>query len=212
MNILLVDDHDAVIEGVTMRLKTELKFECTFFTALSPAEAKQITAQNQIDAAVVDISFREINNTAGIDLCGYFTANTQIKVISFTSFYQVNNLRRLLIAGVHGVVAKNDGGKALAVAVTEVAKNNLYYSQSVLREFPDLIETHRKITETTRKLSARQKEIIELIAEAKKNTEIAKILNITEKGVEGHISNIAIAFGLERANRVAILKILGRIV
>ena len=61
-------------------------------------------------------------------------------------------------------------------------------------------------------LTSRQKEIVDLIAQAKSNKEIAEELSLTVKTVEGHIAKTASKLGLEKTDRINILRKMGRII
>lgn len=209
-SILLVDDHDAILEGISFALQKKYS-EAKIYKALHVADADELLNQNQLDIIIADISFKEAHNTDGIAFCKKVVKKGGSKVISYTGFYQLKNLKQLLHAGVDAIVSKNDGNKALINAIDAVLLNQKYYSFSVLSEFSHLIESRKNIRNNKPQLTKRQSEIVDLIAQAKNNQEIANILCISKGTVEGHITNIALNIGLERADRVAILHKLGRI-
>lgn len=210
LSILLVDDHDAILEGISVAInKTFLGV--ILHKATTPEKAEAILNKEQIDIAIVDISFREISDISGVALCEKIIKIGGTKTISYTGFYQTANLQRLIQIGVDGIVSKNDGNKALIEAIKKVMNNETEYSQEILKEFPHIINERKNIEKNKALLTSRQKQIVDLIALSKSNKEIADKLSLTVKTIEGHIANIASCLGLKKTDRIQILRKMGRI-
>ena len=211
LSILLVDDHDAILEGISIALNKVFS-GLVIYKAVSPEKAMAIMNKNKIDLAVVDISFRDISDISGIELCKQIIEKRNIKTISYTGFYQTANLQRLMQIGVDGIVSKNDGNKALIEAIKKVLNGEPEYSPEIKKEFPHIINEINNLNRNKLLLTSRQKKIVDLIAQAKSNKEIAEELSITVKTVEGHIAKIASKLGLEKTDRIKILLKLKRII
>jgi DNA-binding NarL/FixJ family response regulator len=89
--------------------------------------------------------------------------------------------------GASGYVLKSSPGEELITAIQEVGQGRAYLSPLIARGFIDiLLESQSEAPDSARKLSARQREVLQLLAEGKTMKEIAGILHISPRTVESH--------------------------
>lgn len=209
--VLIVDNHDAIIEGVSAVL-AQRNPNTSIYKALSTKKAGKILNAQKIDIAIIAIAFNDFNNTNGIALCKKIKCEFRdTKIICHTNFHTADNLKKLLQINVEAIVAKYDGIAALMLAIRNVKDEQRFYSQEVLRNISDVFSTSIK-TKRKRKLSKRQKQIVELIAQAKTNKEISEKLSLAQKTIEAYITKTAKTIGLQRADKLKILYKLGLII
>jgi DNA-binding NarL/FixJ family response regulator len=110
-----------------------------------------------------------------------------IKIIALSMFGERETISDMLKAGVSGYILKNTGKQELLNAIEKVANGGVYYSDDVSAEMmrPSDILNHKEIS-----LSAREIEVVELIAKEYTNAKIAEALFISERTVETHRKNI----------------------
>lgn len=212
LTFLIVDDYDSIISGIKLALHKAGKGNIVH-TASSVKEANCLIDFTDVDIAIINLNFRKANNTGGIDLCKsikHKLPNT--KIICFTGFHSVQNIKKLVEIGVDSIVAKYDGLHDLIKAIDIVLKQEKYYSQEILNVFPKLFLNETITPNKHPKFTKRQIEVIELIAQAKSNQEIAEVLSISKKTVEGHITNISYKLDIKKSDRVKILYHLGRLI
>jgi DNA-binding NarL/FixJ family response regulator len=180
--ILLADDHRIVIEG----LKKLLDPEYDVVGAVEDGRAL-IAAVDKLQPHVVvaDISMPHLN---GIEAVRQIKEkNPQIRVVILTMHHDVQYAARAFEAGASGFVLKVSAPSELITAIGEVLKGKTYVTPTIAGE---LIQSYREGKESPeavfKRLSARHREILQLVAEGHSAKEIGKILNISPRTVESH--------------------------
>ncbi|MFC0189603.1 response regulator [Fictibacillus aquaticus] len=194
VRILIADDHALAREGVK-----ELVDGCSDFTVIGEAcngkEAVHMTEQLQPDLVLMDISMPEMN---GFEATKVIKEKFPwIKVVMMTVSDDVMDWFEALKRGAQGYLLKNlntedwvNGLKAFALDEMPMSKEMAY---RILQEFK------KKETEET-PLSAREQEVLQLVAKGLSNKDISKSLFISEHTVKSHLKNILGKLHLE--NRV----------
>jgi DNA-binding NarL/FixJ family response regulator len=180
--VLLADDHRIVIEG----LKKLLDPEYDVVGAVEDGRAL-IAAVDKLQPHVVvaDISMPHLN---GIEAVRHIKEkNPQIRVVILTMHHDVQYAARAFEAGASGFVLKVSAPSELITAIGEVLKGKTYVTPTIAGE---LIQSYREGKESPeavfKRLSARHREILQLVAEGHSAKEIGKILNISPRTVESH--------------------------
>lgn len=180
--ILLADDHRIVIEG----LKKLLEPEYDVVGAVEDGRALIAAVDKlQPDVVVADISMPHLN---GIEAVRHIKEkNPQIRVVILTMHHDVQYAARAFEAGASGFVLKVSAPSELITAIGEVLKGKTYVTPTIAGE---LIQSYREGKESPeavfKRLSARHREILQLVAEGHSAKEIGKILNISPRTVESH--------------------------
>ncbi len=189
IKVFIVDDHKMLIDGLKALLINEPQFKI----AGESLSAEQ--ALEEISSAKPDIVLTDIN-MPGMDGIK-FTSEIkkrypQIKVIALSMFGERATISDMLEAGVNGYILKNTGKEELVSALLKVAQGGMYFSDEVSAEMMKAISGRQKPKAEEEKinLTARETEIIQLIAQELSNAQIADKLFISERTVETHRKNI----------------------
>ena len=180
--VLLADDHGIVIEG----LKKLLGPEYDVVGAVEDGRALIAAVDKlQPDVVVADISMPHLN---GIEAVRQIKEkNPQIRVVILTMHHDVQSAARAFEAGASGFVLKVSASNELITAIGEALKGKTYVTPIIAGE---LIQSYREGKENPaavfKRLSARHREILQLVAEGHSAKEIGKILNISARTVESH--------------------------
>ena len=180
--ILLADDHRIVIEGLKKLLEPEYDVVGTVEDGRALIAAVD---KLQPDVVVADISMPHLN---GIEAVRQIRKkNPQIRVVILTMHQDVQYAARAFEAGASGFVLKVSAPSELITAIGEVLKGKTYVTPIIAGE---LIQSYREGNEYPEvvfsRLSARHREILQLVAEGHSAKEIGKILNISARTVESH--------------------------
>jgi DNA-binding NarL/FixJ family response regulator len=182
LRVLIADDHQIVVDGLRGLLGAE--FELAGTAANGHEMIEQARALSP-DVIVADISMPLLN---GIDAVRKLReeGNTA-KVVFLTMHPDATYLTRALEAGASGYVLKHAAADELITAIRDAVAGRTFISPQLqnapLAELLD--ETRRRVKQTI-ELTARQREILQLLAEGKSAKEIGGILNISPRTVETH--------------------------
>jgi DNA-binding NarL/FixJ family response regulator len=189
--ILIVDDHDVVRRGVVSMLSGRADFEVCG-EARSGREAVTAASDLKPDVVIMDIGMRDMN---GLDATRQILKDhpaIEILVLSMHDSEQL--IRDVFACGARGYLLKSDAGSHLFAAVDAVRQHKPYFTSSIaetiLRGFLANGAPEDQGNPAAESLTAREREIVQLVAEGKSSKEISSILNITAKTVETHRSNI----------------------
>lgn len=190
--ILLADDHVLVAEGIQKLLEPEYELVGIVADGRSLVAA---AAKLQPDIVVVDISLPLLN---GLDASQQLKKNNpNLKIIVLTMHSEPNFVTQAFRVGVSGYVLKQSVGSELVQAIREVVKGRTFVSPMVAQSLVDQAVNPATASAPgevkvgfAQTLSARQREVLQLVAEGKATKEIASILNVSVKTVEFHKTRI----------------------
>ncbi len=180
--VLLADDHPIVLEGLKNLLG--LEFEVIGSVQDGRALVDQATTLHP-DVIVADISLPELN---GIEAARKIKqTDKNIKIVFLTMHPDATYAADAFEAGASGFVLKHSAPSELITAIHEAMKGRTYVTPLIAG---DLIRTYQEggslEKDLFKKISPRQREILQLLAEGKSGKEIASILNISARTVEFH--------------------------
>jgi DNA-binding NarL/FixJ family response regulator len=193
---VLADDHARVRAGIRALLQA-IEGVAVVAEAENGRDALALCKEHKPDLAILDITMQELN---GIDAASQVKAAcpaTRVLILSMHSSEEF--VRRAIKAGANGYLVKDAAPLELAMAVQAVMRDEVYLSPRVsrhvvagMREAADG-EPRRSSLDT---LSARQREILQMIAEGKSTKEIAFVLDVSVKTVETHRAAIMERVGI----------------
>lgn len=180
--VLLADDHKIVVEGLRSLLQSEFDL---VGTAQDGLELVNEAERLQPDVIVTDISMPLLN---GIDAVRKLKqSGIESKVIFLTMHPDVVFATRALEAGASGYVLKHSAPDELITAIHQVLKGATFLSAALRNPaLEELLDPSKRHVKTAVSLTARQREVLQLLAEGKSAKEIAAILNISPRTVETH--------------------------
>lgn len=193
--ILIADDHEIVRGGVRNLVESQPGYVCCG-EARSGREAVKMAEQLQPDVAIVDVTMPEMNGIEAarqiLKLC------PATKVLVFTVHDAEQVVVEIFRIGAHGYVLKSDAGSHLLQAIECVLGGRHYFSSRISEVIFDSMrggQTHAA-PDPGDKPTAREREIIQLLAEGNGNKEVADQLGISVKTVETHRAAIMRKLGL----------------
>ena len=191
IRILVADDHPLTLRGTREFLEMEPGWEVVA-EATNGREALQKAKVFKPDVAVLDVSLPEMN---GLEAAReILKAVPSSEVLVFTLHDSEEMIHRALEAGARGYVLKSDAEATLVAAVKAVSQHKAFFTSaaaSLVLSIYLKAERLRKYPEESKKpLSARERQIVQLLAESKSNKEIANTLEISTHTVATHRSNI----------------------
>jgi DNA-binding NarL/FixJ family response regulator len=206
VRILVADDHEVVRAGFAALLATQPDFT-VLGTASDGAEAVQISRELRPDVVLMDV---RMPGTDGIEATRQLAAATSgPRVIILTTFDLDEYVYDALCAGASGFLLKDVTAERLFDAVRVVAAGEALLAPTVTRrlisEFARLRPAAPAPSPAVAELTARETEVLRLLAEGLSNPEIAGRLVITEETVKTHVSRVLHKLALrDRAQAVVI--------
>jgi len=188
--ILLADDHTFVLEG--FRRILEEHYELVGMTG--DGRALLATAKTtQPDIVILDISMPLLN---GIDAAAQLKKICpKAKVIIVTMHADAEYVRSAFEAGASAYVLKGSAVDELELAIRAVLGGYSYITPLITKELVDVFLS--TVSETSKGLTPRQREVLQFLAEGRTAKEIANRLNITSRTVEFHKAQILIHLNLK---------------
>jgi two-component system nitrate/nitrite response regulator NarL len=196
-SILLVDDHGILLEGVSNLLSTSHDYEVKS-TATSGREALQLLKTNEYDVLITDYELPDITGLEVIKAARTVLPNIKVIVLSMHDDPAV--VKELLRAGINGYILKYDTHKNLLEALSKVMNNRKYLSDEISEVIVQMTDDPSR----GGLLTAREVEILKLVAKEFNSRQIAEILFISERTVETHRKNIIKKTGV--TNLVGLIK------
>jgi DNA-binding NarL/FixJ family response regulator len=197
LRILVADDHELVRRGIQGLLRVRRGWTVVG-EATSGREAVEKARKLKPDVAIVDISMPELDGLQATRQIREAAPSTKVVILTMHESDQM--VRRVLDAGARGYVLKSDLAAHLVKAVKDVSAGKLFLtprvSDIVLKGFLKTRESTDPTEHSQAQPSAREVEIIRLLAEGKVNKEIATELGITTRTVETHRAKIMLKLGL----------------
>ena len=194
ISILLVDDHTLVREGIRALLEkfSEVK---AVIEAKDGREAVRKVGQEQPDLVLMDIAMPGLN---GIEATARITKEFPgVPVIILSMYANQEYVRGAVAAGAVGYVLKRSASAELEKAIKAVAGGKTYFSPAISSYLTTDKAGHLKADGALLgRLTPRQREILQLIAERHSTKEIATLLEISVKTVETHRSQLMARLGI----------------
>ena len=195
--ILIADDHEVVAHGIRKFLKARPGWEVCA-TARTGREAVQLALAFRPQIVVLDVLMPELN--------GLEAARQILKTLPRTAilFYTICDaelaVRDAFAAGGRGFLLKSDPLPLLVTAIETLLQNKLFFSPqvsaTVMSGFLNTVRPSDPLDPTATSLTAREREIIQLLAEGSMNKEVAASLSVSIKTVETHRARLMKKLGL----------------
>jgi DNA-binding NarL/FixJ family response regulator len=185
--VILVDDHAILRQGLRLLIEENEDIQIVG-EAKSGREAIKIAEHLKPDVVVMDIAMPLMN---GIQATRHILkASPKTKILILSAHSDSEYVEQVVEVGASGYLLKQSSGEILAEAVRELKKGNTFFDPSVAKELRDKFARgpegtgfHKK---ADNKLTSRESELLQLIAEGLVNKQIAAELGISIKTVEKH--------------------------
>lgn len=191
LRILIADDHDLMRRGVKSLLQAHAGWEVCG-EATTGREAVTKAEELKPDILILDISMPDLNGVEAARRVRKASANTEILILSM--HYSDQLIREIVDAGVRGYIVKSDSDRDLVTAVEALSKHKPFFTaqatEVILGSF-NAVGTVKEVPElVSSRLTSREQEIVQLLAEGKSSKEVAVSLGISVKTAETHRANV----------------------
>jgi DNA-binding NarL/FixJ family response regulator len=214
LRILVADDHELVRRGLCTLLQAHEDWEICG-EASDGREAVEKAKLLKPDVIILDVGMPNLNGLdATRQLCRQ-SSHYKVIVLTITDTDQV--IREALDAGARGFVLKSDAARDLVSAVEALQRNRMFFTprvnDMVLAGFLDKGQNASgTLAPELPKLTPREREVVQLIAEGKSSKEVASLLNLSTKTAETHRSNIMRKLGLHSIRDLVVYAIKNNII
>lgn len=197
--VLLADDHRIVCDGLKGILAPEFEVVGAVENGRQLIEA---AGRLRPDVIVADISMPLLN---GLDAMIRILADgPPVKVVLLTGMPDVALATRAIRCGASGYVLKASAGEELVTALHEALAGRTFITARISDEvFQSVMEGRGKAREAVDELTAREREVLQLLAEGKSIKEAAAVLNISPRTIEFHKANVQDKTGLHSTAELA---------
>jgi DNA-binding NarL/FixJ family response regulator len=187
ITILLAEDHAIVRQGLSALLRAGENFKMVG-EARTGREAVELALALRPDIILMDIAMPVLN---GLEATRQIrAANPKARIIILSAHSDDEYIERTVAAGVAGFLEKQSSADILTKAIREVAKGNSYFSPAIAKRMRDASGKPRDRDGQARanatRLTSRESEVLQLVAEGSANKQVAAALGISIKTVEKH--------------------------
>jgi len=192
IRFLIADDHDVVRKGLRSLIEERPDWQVVA-EASDGRDAIEKAQTLKPDIAILDISMPSLNGLEAARHISTTAAHTKILVLTVHESDHI--IQEVLRAGARGYLLKSDAGRDLVAAVEALRRNKTFFTskieQMVLDGYLDRVPPSVPSPKKDRsRLTPRQREIVQLLAEGKSSKEVAAVLNLSVKTADTHRSNI----------------------
>lgn len=188
---MIADDHEVVRRGIRTLLSSRPGW-IVCAEATNGRAAIALAAQHRPDITVMDISMPEMNGLEATRKIRKILPKTEVLILSV--HYSDQLLREVVDTGARGYVLKSDASTDLLTAVEALANRRPFFTSGAAQILVDGVRNPGSTTKSSiliRKiLSAREREVVQLLAEGKSSKEVALTLGISVKTAETHRAHI----------------------
>jgi DNA-binding NarL/FixJ family response regulator len=199
--VFLLDDHEVVRRGLRELFESEDDLTVVGEAATAEEALARVPA-SQPDVAVLDV---RLPDGDGVEVCRDLrSAMPELKCLMLTSYADDEALFSAILAGASGYVLKQIKGSDLVSAVRRVAAGESLLDPALTRQVMERLRGENVEDERLARLTAQERNILELIAVGKTNRQIADELYLAEKTVKNYVSNLLSKMGFARRTEAAV--------
>jgi DNA-binding NarL/FixJ family response regulator len=191
LRILIADDHELFRHGVRALLQLHPGWEICG-EASTGREAVAKAQELMPDIVILDISMPDLNGADAARRIRIASKNTEILILSMHHSDQL--IREIVDAGALGYVLKSDSDHDLVIAIEALARHKPFFTSRVSEVIENGLNTGNPATKIPdlldNRLTSREREILQLLAEGKSSKDVAVFLGISIKTAETHRANI----------------------
>jgi DNA-binding NarL/FixJ family response regulator len=207
IRVMLVDDHAIVRRGLQAYVDTVATLRVVGEAAdgqqaVDRLQQWQTLGEPLPDVVLMDLQMPRMGGVEATEVIA--RAHPEVKVVVLTSFGEVERVHAALAAGAAGYLLKDAEPEEVAVAVRAAAAGEVHLDSAVARQLTRRMAAPR-VGLTS--LTAREREILTLVAQGHSNRDIADRLVISERTARTHVSNVLTKLQLSSRTQAALLAI-----
>ncbi len=212
LRILVADDHEVVRRGLCSLLESQPEWQVCGEAADGRELLRKVT-ELRPDIIVLDVAMPNLNGLEATRQILKLNPKAKVLVLTFHDSDQL--IHEVLTAGASGFVLKSDAARDLVTAIESLRQNKTYFTSKVasmvlngfLKGGPGALRGA-----SASPLTAREREIVQLLSEGKSAKEVAVALNISVKTAETHRSNIMRKLDLHSVSELVLYAVRNNIV
>jgi two-component system, NarL family, response regulator DevR len=201
IRVFILDDHELVRRGLTDLLTT------TNDLTIVGEAATAADALHRIPAAAPDVALLDarLPDGSGIDVCREIrSCYPNVRCLILTSYDDDEALFAAVMAGASGYLLKQIGGNSLLEGIRQVAAGRSLLDPAVTGKLLDRLRNPVQPDPVAGSLTAREREILDLIADGYTNRQIGERLFLAEKTVKNYVSGLLTKLGMQRRTQAAV--------
>ncbi|MBQ0924219.1 response regulator [Saccharopolyspora endophytica] len=200
--VFVVDDHDVIRRGIAALVDAEQDLELVG-EAGSVAEALAWVPKRNPQVAVLDVRLPDGN---GVELCRELRSQMpELRCLILTSFDDHEALMDAIMAGASGFVLKGVVSQELVSALRTVGAGKSLLSQQRTEAMLNWLRKEQEKADPLRELTARERQVLELIGEGMTNREIAERMVLAEKTIKNYVSQMLAKLAMRHRSEAAVL-------
>jgi len=212
LRILIADDHSVVRAGLRTLLESRPGWEVCA-EASDGRDAVEKASKLKPDVAVLDIGMPLLNGVEATRRIHSSSPDTEILIL--TMHESDDLVQQVVEAGARGYILKDDADRILLAAIDAVRHHKPYFSTRV-SSAADSADSSPASTDAARasrsRLTPREREILQLLAEGKSNKEVASLLGIAVNTAEAHRANIMLKLDFHSVTELVLYAIRNKII
>jgi len=197
LRILIADDHDVMREGTRAVIERQPGWEVCGVAATGREAVEQAFALEP-DVVVMDMSMPELN---GLDAAVQIRRRLpQTEILIFTAHQTDELIREVFEAGAKSFIFKSEAHQFLVDAIQSLSQHKPFFTSKVSEVlFAEILgrSEDKPHAQTSNRLTAREREIVQLLSEGRSNQEVADVLGISVRTAETHRASILRKLGLK---------------
>lgn len=204
INVMIADDHSMVREGIKALLELDGDIK-VIEEAVDGNDCLDKLKKTKPDVLLLDINMPNLN---GIEVLKNIRSHKMnVKVLVLTVHNEVEYLMKAIDIGVEGYILKDSESSELKSAIYEICKGESYIQPSLIPLLNAKRIEKSKDSDKIHELTKRELEVLTLLAVGMYNKEIAEKLDISERTVKNHISNLFKKIGVTDRTQAAVFAI-----
>jgi DNA-binding NarL/FixJ family response regulator len=203
ITVLLVDDHAIVRRGLRSFLDAVPGIVVAGDVADGQAALEHLARLAAYRHRLSDVVLMDLMmpRLGGIDaITAVRTAHPEVKIVALTSYNDTQRVRAALEAGASGYVLKDADSDEIATAIRAAARDEVHIDAKIARALARSMGGNQPAGD----LTAREREVLVLVAQGKSNQDIASALVISERTARTHVSHVIGKLGLESRVQAAL--------
>jgi len=198
LRILIADDHEALRQGVRAAIEQQSGWEVCGI-ATNGREAVELANELKPDIVVLDLVLPELNGLDALKRIKRSLPNTE--AVIFTAHSEENSIQQAFAAGAKSFISKPEPLSSLIDALRSAAEHKPFFtkkvSEVVFSRFGGTGAHEREAGSSIDRLSAREREIVQLLTDGKSNKEVANALVLSVRTVEAHRASLFRKLGID---------------
>jgi DNA-binding NarL/FixJ family response regulator len=154
----------------------------------------ELAEKLQPDLVVMDVTMPELNGVEAARRIRKASAQTEVLILTMHESDEL--VQQVVETGARGYILKDDADKILLAAVDAVRQHKPYFSTRVSSSHDAVNSSADTVRASRSRLTPREREIVQLLAEGKSNKEVASLLGISVNTAEAHRANIMLKLDL----------------